>query len=54
MKNRKQQLILLTGIAIAALLILSNFDWTDKNSDIVPTTQKKPKFNTPALFDSLL
>ncbi|MEP1031944.1 hypothetical protein [Ekhidna sp.] len=54
MNNRKQILIILGGIALAILLILSNIKSESFDSDMTPTTQKKPKQTAPALFDSLL
>lgn len=54
MKNRKQVFIILGGIALAILLIVSNLKSQQTESEVTPTTQKKPKQNTPALFDSLL
>lgn len=54
MKTRKQVLIILGGIALAILLIVSNLESQSSESDVTPTSQKKPKQNTPALFDSLL
>lgn len=50
-KNRKQILILLAGILIAALLIISNLKFENWDSEITPASQKKPKQNVPALFE---
>ncbi len=53
--NRKRQIvIILGGIVLAILLILSTIRTESWQSDISPASQKKPKQNTPALFDSLL
>lgn len=52
--KRGHILIILCGIALAILLILISVKTEDWRSDLIPTSQKKPKQNTPALFDSLL